>query len=112
ERREVPAGTGRDPAAERADLERLREVPQRQSVRPELVLERRPEHAGLDARRPRRAIDLEDAIEPAEVDAEDAPTARVGRRLHAAHDARPAAVRDRDQVALAAPVEEPDDVVL
>ena len=41
ERREVAAGARRDPAAERRELERLREVAQRQAVRAQLVLERR-----------------------------------------------------------------------
>ena len=40
--RVVAAGAGREPAAERRELERLREVAQRQAVRRELVLERGP----------------------------------------------------------------------
>jgi len=52
ERGVVAAGTRREPSAERRELERLREVPQRQTVRPQLVFERRPVHACLDARRP------------------------------------------------------------
>src|SRR5262249_24383049 len=58
-RREVAAGTGRDPPAERAELERLREVAERETVRPEALLERGTEDSGLDARGARRAIDLE-----------------------------------------------------
>ena len=47
-RREVAAGAGGDPAAERRELERLREVAQRQPVLAELVLELRARRAGLD----------------------------------------------------------------
>ena len=47
--REVSAAAGRDPAAERAELERLRVVAQREPVRPELVLERRSEHPIAEA---------------------------------------------------------------
>ena len=59
----VAAGTGGDPPSERREAEALREVAQREPVRPELVLERRPVDAGLDAGRPRDRIDLEDLIE-------------------------------------------------
>ena len=60
---EVAAGAGRDPAAERRVLERLREVAQRQPVLAQLVLERRPGGAGLDPRRPRDRVDLEHAVQ-------------------------------------------------
>ena len=59
ERREVAAGAGRDPAAERRELKRLREVAERQPVRAELLLEaaarwRRPGSAPTATRgRPR-----------------------------------------------------------
>ena len=53
ERREMAAGAGRDPAAERRVLEALREVPERRGVRAERVLERGTEDAALDPRRPR-----------------------------------------------------------
>ena len=65
ERGEVPAGAGRDPAAQGGELERLREVAQRQPVLAELVLERGPERAGLDPRRPRDVVDLEHPVEAA-----------------------------------------------
>ena len=42
EGREVPAGAGRDPAAQGGELERLREMAKRQPLLAELVLERRP----------------------------------------------------------------------
>ena len=70
-----PAGAGRDPAAERRVLERLREVAQRQAVLAELRLERRAGRAGLDARRARDLVDLEHAVERAQVDRDRAVVA-------------------------------------
>ena len=65
---EVPARARRDPAAERGELERLREVAQGEPVRAELVLEHRPGCAGLDAGRARDGIDVEHAVERPQVD--------------------------------------------
>jgi hypothetical protein len=48
---EMTARAGRDPAAERRALETLREMTKREPVRLELRFQRRPESAGLDARR-------------------------------------------------------------
>ena len=59
ERGEVPAGAGGQPAAEAGEREGLREVPQRQVVRAQLVLDRRPERPGLDPRGPADPVDLE-----------------------------------------------------
>ena len=80
QRREVAARAGGDPAAERRELERLRKMAQREAVRAQLVLERRTEHAGLNARRARAAIDLEHAIETAEIDADRAAVVAADRR--------------------------------
>src|SRR5262249_21231724 len=92
ERREMPAGTGRDPAAQRRVLEALREVAERQAMRLELRLERRAENSGLDARSARGAVDLDDAPQAAEIDAERGLVARtIETRLDAADDARAAA---------------------
>src|SRR3712207_8556358 len=49
----LSAGPRRDPATERRELERLREVAERQAVLAELRLERGAERARLDARRAR-----------------------------------------------------------
>ena len=62
ERREVAAGARGDPAAERRELEGLREVAQRQAVLGELLLEARAGRAGLDARGARDRVDLEHAV--------------------------------------------------
>ena len=81
QRREVASRARRDPAPERGELERLREVAQRELVLAQLILERRPERAGLDARRTRDVVDLEHPIERAEVERDSAVVAGpdVGR---------------------------------
>src|SRR5437870_7538604 len=111
ERRVVAAGAGRDPAAERRELERLREVAEREPVRPELLLERGAEYAGLDARRARGAIDLEHAVEAGEIQGDGAGVARADGRLYAAHDARAASVRDDRRVRSRAPLEHGRDLL-
>ena len=95
QRRVVTAGARREPAAERRELERLREVAQREPVRAELVLERGAVHAGLDPRRARLAVDLEHPVERAEVDADRAAVVVVDVALDAADHRRAAAVGDR-----------------
>ena len=91
----VAAGAGRQPAAERRQLERLREVAQRVAVRAELLLEHRSEGAGLDPRRPRHRVDLEHPVEAAEIDRDDAGEPVTDGALDAADDRRAAAVGDR-----------------
>src|SRR5690242_4339853 len=108
----MAAGASRDPAAERRALERLREVTQRQAVGAELVLERGAVHARLDARRPRRAVDVEHLVELAQVDTDRAAVRVADIALHAADDGRPAAVGDRGRARLRAPVEDADHVRL
>src|SRR5437588_487023 len=68
QRREVSARARGDPAAEGRELERLREVPQRQTVLGELLLEVRADRARLDPRRLRDGVDLEHAVERLKVD--------------------------------------------
>src|SRR5438309_2249041 len=68
DRGEVAGRPRRDPSSERRELERLREVAQREPVLVELALERRARSAGLDARGTGDPIDLEHAIERAEID--------------------------------------------
>src|SRR3970282_1548030 len=92
ERRVVAAGAGGDPAAERGELERLREVAQREPVRPELFLERGAEDARLDAGGARGAVHLQHAVEPGEVERERAAIPGPDVRLDAAHHARTTAV--------------------
>src|SRR5262249_19050573 len=111
-RREVAAGAGGDPAAERAELERLREMPERETVRAEALLECRPEDARLDARGPRRAIDLEHAVEVLQIDRDRAAVRVVAGRLAAAAPAGRAAVRHGGDVLGRAPFEEREDLRL
>src|SRR5262249_45832241 len=59
QRREVAARAGGDPAAERRHLEGLREVPEGEPVRAQLVLQGRAQGTGLDQGGPGRAVDLE-----------------------------------------------------
>ena len=99
----MPARPSDDPAAERAEPERLREVAQRVPARLELLLQRRTEHARLDACGARHLVDLEHTVEPVEGDRHARP-AVVGR-VDAPHHRRPAAVRDRHVVVGVAPVE-------
>ena len=46
----MATGAGRDPSAERGELERLGEVAQRIAVRAQLIFERGTEHTALDPR--------------------------------------------------------------
>ena len=81
-------------------------------MRAKLILERRTEHARLDARGARDAIDLEHAIEMREIDRYGARVCIVARQFDAADHARPAAVRDRRGSRGRAPIEERRDLRL
>ena len=109
QRGEVAAGAGGDPAAEGRVLERLREVPEREVVLAQLVLEPRAGRARLDPGRARGAVDLEHAVERLHVHRD---RAFEPARLDAAHDARAAAVRDHRHVVRARPVEQALELVL
>ena len=58
----------RDPAAERRIFETLRKMAQRQAVRLQLALQRRPKRAALDPRGARGRVDLQDLAEMAQVE--------------------------------------------
>ncbi len=103
--REVAAGPRRDPAAQRRVLERLREVAEGELVLGELLVQRRPQGAGLDSRRARDLVDLEHPIERAQVDRHRARVAVSDAGLDPADDAGPAAVRDRGGAGVGAPLE-------
>src|SRR5437764_6003546 len=109
----MAARTGREPSAERRELERLREVAQRVAVGPQLVFEDGTERAPLYARGARDGIDLEHAIERGEVDARHAGI-RVAHQpgLDTTHHRRPAAVRNGRHIGARTPVEQRDDLVL
>ena len=90
--REVPAGPGRDPAAEGRVLEGLREVAQGEAVLAQLLFQPRPGGPGLDPRRQRLRVDLQHPVEPAQVHRHHRPLAQP--RLDPADDAGAAAERD------------------
>ena len=104
-RGEVPARARRDPAAEGRELEGLRVEAHGQPVRAELLLQARARGAGADARRARDRVDLEHAVQRAEVERHGAVEARRDPRLDAADDARAAAVGDHGDVRVRRPLE-------
>ena len=104
-RREVTAGPGRDPPAERRELERLRKAAHGESALAKLVLQHRPGRAGLDARRARYFVHLNDPVERAEVDRDHAGILTGQPRLHPAADAGAAAEGDRRVALVATPRE-------
>jgi hypothetical protein len=85
----------------------LREVAERQPLGSQLVLEGRPEDAGLDVRRPGDPIDLEDLIEPFEVEADRG----AAWRGDAADDRGAATPGHHRDARVAAPVEHRRDLV-
>ena len=109
---EVAARPGREPAAERGELERLREEPQREATGPELVLQVRPEHACLHQRRPAGRVDLQHPAHRAEVEADRAGVLVADSRLDPTDDRRPAAEGDDGDPGVAAPVEDLGDLGL
>ena len=104
QRGEVAARAGGDPAAEGRVLERLREVPERELVLAQLVLEARarsrPPGSGPRARSGRSRAPGRAPSRPRET------RALEPARLDAAHDARAAAVGDHGDVVRAGPVEQ------
>ena len=110
ERREMAARAGRDPAADGRELEALRKMPQRQAVRLERALQRGTQHAALDPRRAARAVDLEQPVEPAQVEADRAGEALADRGLDAADHARAGAERDHRGSGLGGPLQHRTDV--
>ena len=99
ERREVPARPRRHPTPERRVLERLRKVPQRQPVLPQLILQPRPGSPRLNPRGQRLRIDLEHPIQPLQIERDHRPILQP--RLHPTDHTRPTAERnDRGPLSL------------
>ena len=98
----VAAGASGDPASERGEPERLREVAQGVSRGLELSLERRPIHPRLDPGRPRRLVDLQHPVEAIHGDRD-----RCGRIgwIDAPHHRGPGAEWNRRVLLGVAPVE-------
>ena len=86
----LSGGPRRHPAADGRELERLREVAERQTVRGQLRLRLGPEQPGLERGGQRRAVDVSDPVEAAQVQ-RDGGREAVSERLHPADDARAAA---------------------
>src|SRR6185503_10387508 len=107
----MAARARRDPAAERRAFETLREMAERQPVRPQLRLERGSEDAALDARGARSLVHLEDAAKVAEIDGDcRLVSGGIADRLDAADDARSAAERCHARLLATGPIEHRRDV--
>ena len=102
---EVPGRARGDPAAEGRELEGLRVEAHGQPVGAELLLQARARRAGADARRARDRVDLEHAVQRAEVERHGAVERARDARLDAADDARAAAVGDHGDVRVRRPLE-------
>src|SRR6267142_1304965 len=96
EGREVTARARRDPSAERRELERLRKMADRQSVRLELRVERRAVHPGLDPRGARCFVNFENFVEMHEIYRDRPAITIVVGRLNSTDHARSATVRHSD----------------
>src|SRR5258708_25698930 len=111
ERREMAARARRDPSAERRELERLRKMADRQSVRLELRVERRAVHPGLDPRCARNFVNFENFVEMHEIYRDRPAITIVVGRLDSSDYARSAAVRYRNQPRTIAPFEDPNQIM-
>ena len=111
-RREVPARSRGDPAAERRKLEGLRIVPQRQAVSTELLFERGSERARLNPRGAGLCIDFEHLVHFPEIDRQRSGEAFADIGLDPAAHARPAAVGNCRDPSVVAKVQQRDHVAL
>ena len=109
--RVVTAGAGDDPAAERRELEALRVVPERQSMRPKLVLERRPVNARTDPRRAACTIDLMHFVEAFEIERNRRRVFIADSRFDTPDNARSTAERNDSDVVASSPIEDGRDLV-
>src|SRR2546428_5155027 len=108
--RHRPRGTRGDPSAKGRELEALGEVPRREAVRCEFLLEERPSNARLRGRQEGDLVDRQDAVHPAKVEGH----VRAGSvyDLHPTDDARAPAVRDHAHLPLRTELEEPPNFVV
>ena len=106
----VTAGSGGDPTPKGRELETLRKMAERHTVRFELCLQHRPQRSTLNTGSLGNSIDFENPVDGSEVDAHDA--IRPFRRFHAANDRRSAPERDHHMTGGGAKVEQRDDLLL
>src|SRR5262249_49521446 len=100
------AGRARgDPAPERGELERLGEVTQRQAMLAQPTLQDRTTSATLDAGRARDRVDLEDAVQRAQIERDRAVVGGPNIRAHTPDDGGAAAVGYGGHALLRAPLE-------
>ena len=106
--REVAARAGGQPAAEAGEGEGLREVPQRQIVRAQLLLDPRPQGPGLNPRGPADPVDVQDRAHHGDVHRDRRP---VEARLDSADHRTAAAVGNHGNPVARTPVEHVDDIL-
>ena len=101
-----------DPTTQRGVLKGLWKVAQRQAVLRQLALKIRAEGSRLDARRAGYWVDLEYAIQSAQVDRDGAVVARADVRRDSSDDRGASAERDRRDALTRAPLEHTLQVIL
>jgi hypothetical protein len=111
-RRVVAARARGNPAAQRGELEALREVPQGQAVRLELRLQLGPQRAGLDARGAAGAVHFQHPAQALHVERNRAGITAADGGFDAAAHAAAAAIGDHRDVVARRPVQQVDDGLL
>ena len=106
----VTAGTGGDPTPKGRELETLRKMAERHTVRFELRFQYRPERSTLNSGSLGNSIDFEDLVQARQIYAHHA--VRLFRRFHAANDRRSAPERNHHMTGGGANVEQLDDLLL
>ena len=101
----MPPSASRQPAAERGEFEGLREVAQRQALRPQRIFECGAVDARLNSCGTRDSIDLDDLIQLGEVDRDDTGIRVADVAFHAAHNARAAAEGNGRDILASTPIE-------
>ena len=111
-RGEMPAGAGGDPAAERRELKRLREVAQCQVVLRQLLLQSRPRRARLDPGGERDRVDLQNPIQGLHVHGHRPRVIVAHARFDSTDDARAAAERDHRGAGRDRPIQNSGELML
>lgn len=109
---EMASRPGGQPAAEGGELEGLGEEPQAVPLRPQLVLQLWAEDSGLHERGPAGAVDLQNLVHRAHVQADHTGVVVAHPRFDAAHHRGAAAEGDDRDTDITAPVQDADDLVL